>query len=121
MGTINELGMVSARLDKTSDELLGVDTELGWTMDELLGDSVDAVLDSITHPKFGNAFEMEETTSDIETVVGSELGLIPIGNSSFHKEVSWQWLAICAGWYAIRGNLRSGHTRLPKKVSYTMY
>ena len=59
------------------DELLEVDTKLGWTMDELLGDSVDVVLDSIAHPEFGNAVEMEET-SDAETAVGSELGLILI-------------------------------------------
>ena len=51
-GTTNELGMVSLRLD---DELLGMDTELAWTMDELLGDSVDVVHDSIVHPEFGNA------------------------------------------------------------------
>ena len=38
---------------------------------------VDAVLDSIAHPEFGNAFETEET-SDAEMLVGSELGLIQI-------------------------------------------
>ena len=48
-GTTNELEVVISRLD---DELLGVDTELGWTMDELLGDSVNVVLDSIAHPEF---------------------------------------------------------------------
>ena len=60
--TVNELGMVISRLDKTSDELLGVDTELGGTMDEMLGDSVDAVLDSVAHTEFGNALVMEETS-----------------------------------------------------------
>ncbi|KAL5517379.1 hypothetical protein EMCRGX_G002918 [Ephydatia muelleri] len=43
-------------------------------MDELLGDSVNVVLDSIAHPEFGNAVEMEDK-NDAETVVGSELGL----------------------------------------------
>ncbi|KAL5517378.1 hypothetical protein EMCRGX_G002917 [Ephydatia muelleri] len=73
-GTTNELGMVSLRLD---DELLGMDTELAWTMDELLGDSVDVVHDSIVHPEFGNAVEMEDK-GDAEMMVGSELGLILI-------------------------------------------
>lgn len=61
-GTINELGIFSSRLDKTSEELLRVDTELGWTMDELLGDSVDVVLHSIAHSKYGSTLEMRQLT-----------------------------------------------------------
>ena len=38
---------------------------------------VDAVLECVAHPEFGNAFEMKET-SDAEMLVDSELGLIQI-------------------------------------------
>ena len=57
-------------------------------------------------------------TSDAEVLVGSELGLIQIT----HLNVPWQCWRICAGWYTICGNLRSGHTRLlPKKSQLWSY